>query len=241
MTVVPRRAPAVHPDSRADACLRHLDSLAAEEARRRRLLAHAVFAAALLHLLVALLVPRPATRAAAPAETARELFRVVVTPRFAPPPPTVAPAAPRARRVPMPDPTPDEPEPLRALAPPPAELPLALDAELGALPAAPPPLAPAAEVHVVGGEVAAPAKLFAPQPDYPEVARRVRKQGTVVLRLRLDATGAIVAIEPLTALGFGLEEAAAAAVSRWRFAPASFRGEAVPVVYNLSVRFALTN
>jgi len=226
-----------------DALLAHLDAVAHEEARRRRLLTHAVFAAILVHLVLGLLVPRPAERAATPA-VVPERFVVVPTLRFRPAPPAPIEVKRPARRVPMPDPTPDEPEPLRAHEAPPAALPLAIDAELGALPAPPP--APAAlaaidEFVVVHGEIVPPKKLFAPDPLYPEVARRIRKQGTVVLRLRLDREGAIVAIEPLTALGFGLEEAAVAAVSRWRFAAATLRGQPVAVVYNLSVRYALSN
>jgi protein TonB len=233
--------PSVHPARAAgpggDAILAHYTELAEEEARRRRILGHAILAAIVLHAAIAVLVPRPEAGPETLAAVERQLVRLSPTPRFRPPePPPVRVEAP-TRRVPVPDPTPDDPEPLRALELPTAEIVVPIDTGLGILPSPPP--APAQEFVLVGGEIVAPGKLFAPKPIYPEVARRIRKQGTVVLQLRLDRAGTVVSIEPLTRLGFGLEQAAVDAVGKWRFAPATQRGRPVAVIYNLSVRFSL--
>jgi protein TonB len=230
----PSRAPSCAP-SRADALLAQLELEADDDARRRRLLTRSVTAAVALHVAIALLVPMPESPPA-PVQVVTDIFKILPAPRFQPPPPPeVLPQAP-ARRVPVPDPTPNEPEPLRVLEPAPVEIALPVDTLLGDLPT-PPPLEPA--TRVVGGEVLAPVRLHAPSPVYPEVARRIRKEGVVVLELRLGADGSIAALRPLTALGFGLEESAVEAVSKWRFAPATYRGKPVPVLYNLSVKFSL--
>jgi len=222
---------------RVAAYVAQLDERAAEDARRKRILTHAVLAAIALHLAIAFLVPRPEP-APIVEEVVREVIRLTQTPRFAPPPPK--PVEPRAptRRVPVPDPTPEEPEPIRAIEPPLA--PIVIDTDLAGIPEAPPP-PPEPAIRFVSGEVVAPRKLFAPDPAYPEIARRIRKQGVVVLQLRLATDGTVESIEPLTSIGFGLEESAVDAVSKWRFGPATLRGEPIPVIYNLSIRFSLAN
>jgi len=221
---------------RVAAYVAQLDERAEEDARRRRILTQAVLAALALHLAIAFLVPRPEP-APIVEEVVREVIRLTQTPRFAPPPPKPVEHRAPTRRVPVPDPTPEEPEPIRAVEP--ALQPIVIEPDLAGIPEAPPPPEPV--IRFVSGEVVAPAKLFAPDPAYPEIARRIRKQGVVVLQLRLAADGTVESIEPLTALGFGLEESAVAAVSKWRFGPATLRGEPIPVLYNLSIRFSLAN
>lgn len=143
-----------------------------------------------------------------------------------------------AKRVPVPDPSPAEPEPIALPSTEaPIDLPAAddlvfgvpekkVDAELG-------------PILQVGGDVQAPTKLETPEPDYPELARKARVQGVVILRIVVDTEGAVRRVEVLKGLPMGLSEAAEAAVRRWRFAPATLDGEPVVVDYNVTVNFRL--
>lgn len=161
--------------------------------------------------------------------------------RFEPPPPEARRAVPPprpARKIPIPDPTPLDPEPLvrEEVERTAAELPeVGTDPVAVAIPDGPP--GPAA--IVIAGEVVAPERLYAPQPEYPEQARLERVQGVVVLQTVIDVLGNVVDVEVLKGLPAGLTEAAVDAVSRWRFRPASLHGEPVAVRYLVTVSFSV--
>ncbi|MEM7480750.1 MAG: TonB family protein [Acidobacteriota bacterium] len=197
-------------------------------------------AAAVVAHAVFLLIPFPEAGAQATPEAENPRVFVVQQVRFKPPVIEPVPEIPkrRARRVPVPDPTPNDPEPLRTLdeIEPALDLPetdLVLD-----VPTAPPPIEPVGVLRI-GGEIRRPAKIFAPDPIYPEIARRVRYQGVVVLRTTLDRTGRVRDVTVLKDLPFGLDAAAAEAVSRWRYEPATLRGKPVEVEMEVTVRFSL--
>jgi len=215
-----------------DAVLARLGELDAEEARRRRTLLTAAGVALTLHTLVAWLVPRPESRPAALPEL-RVPIELYPTPRWVEPPRLLTPPKPVARRVPMPDPTPDEPEPIVTPEPPRPLVELSIDPGTAAIPTPP----PEPEIYVVGGEVSAPVKLESPDPVYPGAALVARRGGVVVIQATIDRQGRVTALVPLTHRGFGLEEAAMAAMAQWRFRPAQRRGQPVPVLYQLTVNF----
>jgi TonB family protein len=106
--------------------------------------------------------------------------------------------------------------------------------EEGGAPA--PPEAPAPPAVAVPGEpVLEPAALLAKtDPVYPEGARRMGVEGTVVLEATIGADGAVTDVRVVKSLPYGLSEAAAAAVRRWRYRPA--RGRAGPVASRKEVR-----
>jgi TonB family protein len=150
------------------------------------------------------LAPRPAV--AAPAVAARvpislEAFR---EPEPIPEPPAAAFVSAPVLREPEP--------PLGVPEPPPAsvESPDFPEPEVETLPPRPAP----------GGKV---------PPTYPIAARSLRLSGSVFVEVQVDATGAVTAVRVLETNrpGVGFEEAAARAVERWRFVPAT-RGS-VPV------------
>jgi protein TonB len=65
-------------------------------------------------------------------------------------------------------------------------------------------------------------------------------EGTVVLRVRVDAQGN--AAEVAVAIGSGqpvLDQAAVEAVRRWRFSPALEGGRPVAMVHDVRIRFRL--
>jgi TonB family protein len=76
-------------------------------------------------------------------------------------------------------------------------------------------------------------------PRYPTEARRAGVAGAVVIRGIVRRDGTIDNVEILKDLPYGLGEAAREAVSRWRFRPATYRGEPIDVYYTVTVNFRL--
>jgi len=165
---------------------------------------------------------------------------VVQQVRFQPPPPKQKKEIPKpkAKKVPIPDPTPDEPEPIRIDEPEPEiDLPDVSDIVFG-IPDAPPAAEPEGPIHV-GGDVKAPDKIEAPQPQYTEIARKARVQGVVIVQAIIDKTGNVTNVKVLKGLPMGLEEEAVKAIKRWKFKPATLNGKPVDVYYSLTVNFRL--
>lgn len=76
-------------------------------------------------------------------------------------------------------------------------------------------------------------------PRYPAVARRAGVQGAVVVRGVVRKDGVIDDVVVIKDLPFGLGDAAREAVSRWKFRPATYRGEPIDVYYTVTVNFRL--
>lgn len=76
-------------------------------------------------------------------------------------------------------------------------------------------------------------------PRYPPAARRARVSGPVVVRGIVRRDGTIDNVEVIKDLPYGLGDEARRAVSRWRFRPATFRGEPIDVYYTVTVNFRL--
>lgn len=197
--------------------------------------------AAVLHLvLLAYHFPDIRKARTLPAREPGKAF-LVQTVRFKPPAPQRKKENPRrkAKKIPIPDPTPDEPEPIEVaeLDVPEIDSPLVDDVVFG-IPEAPP--GPAGGPHgplQVGGDIRPPEKLYAPQPRYSEEARKARLQGAVILQTVIDALGNVSEVKVLKGLSAGLTESAIETVRQWRFRPATRNGEPVPVYFNLVVTF----
>jgi TonB family protein len=104
----------------------------------------------------------------------------------------------------------------------------------------PAPLAPAGTVYSAvppGGTQ--PEEIDRVLPRYPANARRANVQGSVVVRGIVRRDGTIDNVEVIQDLPFGLGEEARRAVSRWRFHPATYRGEPIDVYYTVTVNFRL--
>ena len=76
-------------------------------------------------------------------------------------------------------------------------------------------------------------------PRYPVAARRANVQGPVVIRGIVRSDGTIDNLEVIKDLPYGLGDEARRAVSRWRFRPATYRGEPIDVYYTVTVNFRL--
>jgi TonB family protein len=77
-------------------------------------------------------------------------------------------------------------------------------------------------------------------PRYPAIARRAGVQGSVVVRGIVRRDGTIDEVEVIKDLPYGLGDAAREAVERWRFRPATLRGDPIDVYYTVTVNFRLS-
>jgi protein TonB len=89
-----------------------------------------------------------------------------------------------------------------------------------------------------GIHVAPPRKLRDVRPVYPELARRVGAQGTVVIECRIDEAGRVVEARVAQSVPL-LDAAALEAVEQWLYTPTLLNGVPVSVVMSVSVRFTL--
>ena len=145
------------------------------------------------------------------------------------------------KKVPIPDPTPDEPEPI--IEPEPDEVIVDIPPDVDVLIGEPePPPVTGPLMAGIGGvttpELIAETKV---QPEYPELARRARIDGKVFLQAIIHKDGTVgdikVLKEPPGNLGFA--EKAVSAVSRWRYRPAMQNNRPVDVYFTVMVNFTL--
>lgn len=111
-------------------------------------------------------------------------------------------------------------------------------------PAPPAPPSPAAsrDRPVASGATREPSKIGrrCRPPAYPEEARARGLEGCVLLLVAIDAEGRVNSVRVLESSGHALlDDAAVAAVRRWRFEPARRGDEAVASEATLPIRFAL--
>lgn len=78
------------------------------------------------------------------------------------------------------------------------------------------------------------------QPVYPEIEKRLKIQGTVVLDIEILANGNVGAIEIFKSISPGLDQAAITALQQWKFQPAKTNGKAVTVWVRYPISFNLT-
>ena len=104
------------------------------------------------------------------------------------------------------------------------------------VPPAPPPVQP--KLVRVGYGIREPKKIVHVTPDYPEMARRVRVGGTVILEAILDVTGKVERVRVLRSVAL-LDDAAIRAVQQWRYTPTELNGVPVPVLMTITVQFSL--
>jgi periplasmic protein TonB len=94
-------------------------------------------------------------------------------------------------------------------------------------------------IYHVGGGVAAPQLIFAPDPEFSDEARRAKFQGVCVVSLIVDPQGHPQRVQVVRHLGMGLDQKAVDAVKQYRFKPATLQGKPVPVEVNIEVTFRI--
>jgi len=218
-----------------------LATFAQEYDEDRKKLRWALIIAIIIHVGI-FLIHLPEIVYSEPKKAEKAKVYVVQQLRFKPPPPQQQQELlkPRTKKIPIPDPTPDEPEPIRVVEevdqP---DLDIPVDDSLIGIPEGPPPSAEPTGPIEVGGNVRPPEKISYPQPAYTEIARKARIQGVVIVQAIIDKQGNVTNVKVLKGLPMGLEEAAVEAIKTWKFKPATLNGKPVAVYYNLTVNFKL--
>jgi TonB family protein len=75
-------------------------------------------------------------------------------------------------------------------------------------------------------------------PEYPELARRARVEGEVVLKISVNEEGYVSNVEVISGHQL-LRQAAVDAVKQWRYEPTVLNGKPVPVIATITVNFVL--
>jgi protein TonB len=91
----------------------------------------------------------------------------------------------------------------------------------------------------IGGEVVPPEPISRPQPLYPDVARKARVIGVVIVEAIIDKQGNVTDAQVLRGLPMGLSEAATTAILKWKYRPATLNGRPVAVYLTVTVNFTL--
>jgi len=203
----------------------------------------AIATAIVLHV-VFLVMRFPEIKAAI--DNTKEDKPIIYVRKYVPPPPKIEQPKVQVvkkltRKVPIPDPTPDEPEPIREPEPEVVPEPLPVDAEiLIGDPEPPPPTGPL--IAGVGGvtvpELIPESKL---KPIYPELARKAKIDGNVILQAIILKDGTVGDIQVLRCNrpNLGFEDAAVEAVRQWRYKPGTQSGKPVDVYLTVKVDFVL--
>ena len=186
------------------------------------------------------------------------------TPLPSAPPPALKPpepkpeaeAKPKPKSAPKPKPKPAskppavrEPAPPEVKAAPVPEPAPAISSAAPVQPASPPAAATAPPASAVSAPpvktgVYIPAEYAATnvKPAYPAMSKRYGEQGTVVLRVLVNADGTAGQVEIRTSSGYPLlDESARTAVQRWRFHPATSDGKPVADWFLIPIPFKLQN
>lgn len=237
-----RHAPEVRADAQYHSPFAHILEEMEDD---RRNLRRAFGVALVLHLILFFVHLPTFVEPMEVSAASKEKAYIVQQVRFRPPQAAPKQEIPEEKRkkIPIPDPTPRDPEPVREME---VDLPeIDYDLPVGELnleiPDGPPgPVGPnLGDVVHVGGNVQAPVKLHAPRPGYTEEARQARIQGVVMLQVIVDTEGNVTRPLVLKPLPMGLADLAVETVLQWKFKPATRDGEPVPVYYNLTVNFSL--
>jgi TonB family protein len=96
-------------------------------------------------------------------------------------------------------------------------------------------------VYRPGNGVTLPRVLHEERPQYTSDAMRAKVQGTVLLECVVRPDGSVGDVQVVRSLDptFGLDQQAVVAARKWRFAPGTRLGEAVPVLITIELTFTL--
>lgn len=89
------------------------------------------------------------------------------------------------------------------------------------------------------GDAGSPRFIHRELPIYPFIARKLGKEGKVVLKLALDAQGKLQRIDTVEENGFGSADAARSAITKSTFEPAISNSRAIPSQVLVPIRFVI--
>ena len=90
----------------------------------------------------------------------------------------------------------------------------------------------------VGGNLQASRLIHRVKPEYPELARRARVSGMVILQVIVSEDGVVEEVTIVRGHPL-LNEAALQAIRQWRYSPYYLNGEPIPVTATVTVNFVL--
>ncbi len=88
------------------------------------------------------------------------------------------------------------------------------------------------------GDVKPPSLIHSVDPEYPEEAAKAGVEGTVIIEARADEKGNVDAVRILRSVP-ALDDAAVAAVKKWKYEPMTINGKPVKVLFTVTVKFRL--
>ena len=104
---------------------------------------------------------------------------------------------------------------------------------------APLPVLPTKKTPIrIGGDVQASRLVHRVEPDYPELAKRARVSGLVILQVVVSEEGLVEDVKIIRGHPL-LNEAAVRAVRQWRYSPYLLNGDPIPVTATVTVNFVL--
>ncbi|MCM3879414.1 MAG: energy transducer TonB [Vicinamibacterales bacterium] len=104
---------------------------------------------------------------------------------------------------------------------------------------APPPVhEPDAQPARVSSGIKPPTRIKDAPPVYPDIARRARVQGVVILEAIIGADGRVQQARVLRSIPL-LDQAAMDAVQSWQYTPTLLNGRPVPIIMTVTVNFRL--
>ena len=114
-----------------------------------------------------------------------------------------------------------------------------LGSGIGVVDSAPPPMREAAPQPVrISRGIQVPARIKDVAPEYPEIARRNRVQGVVILEAVIGVDGRVERARVLRSVPL-LDQAALNAVQSWEYTPTLLDGRPVPIIMTVTVNFRL--
>ena len=85
----------------------------------------------------------------------------------------------------------------------------------------------------------APVVQHRTDPQYPDMARKARIAGMVIVEAIINKNGDVEQVKVIKGLPMGMSESAVEAVKQWKFKPGTMNGQPVDVIFNLTVNFKL--
>lgn len=206
------------------------------EEQEKQVLEIAILSSILLHIAILwLYLPKPATPVYSVGKNPYMNIRRYVPPKQRIPKKPKIEQVKKKKIVPIPDPTPDEPEVYVVSNYEPVFDPMSLDEKLVfGLPNRPP--GPVGPISVSQVEIP-PIQLFQLEPKYPELSKLAGIEGKVRLRITVDEKGDVSDIKLLKSMGEDMDNAAIEAVKQWKFKPAYRNNVPVAVWIDVWINF----
>lgn len=219
----------------------HLLDYTLEEKEEKRNFYIALTIAIVFHIVLAFIHFPKAKYTFSALEERNKKVIIIKPPKFKPPEQQKKQEIPKpqVKKIVIPDPTPDEPEPIREVVE--IEEQIIPDDFIIGIPDDIPPPPEDDRPVIVGGDVQAPVRLTQLNPIYPEAARKARIEGNVILQLTIDKSGNVIDVKVLRGLPMGLTEVAVEEAKKQKFKPAYRLSTKQPVdcIFTLTVSFRI--